>query len=194
MKETIVLAAKLFIIATVATAILAIVNNMTAPIVAAREKTEFETSLSRVFSDADEFKSLKEIDIDKFDKVVEGNKNIADIVFAFQNGEEVGYVLKVIGKGGYGGPITFVVGVDKDNTILGYEVLVSQETSGFGSQVAEDPFVSSVIGKKLQGEMVKAANPTEDNEIQAIAGTTISVKAILNGLNGAILALEQLGA
>ena len=44
----------------------------------------------------------------------------------------------------------------------------------------------------MAGEMTKADNPSADNEIQAISGTTISVKAILNGLNGAVKALAEL--
>lgn len=193
MKNSIILAVKLFIITAVATGVLAVVNNMTAPIVEARETKEYEDSLSKVFEGADEFKSLEDIDKAQFDKIAGKNENIDDIVLAESGGEQVGYVFKVIGKGGYGGPITFVVGVDKENTIIGYEVLVHSETKGFGSQVTEDPFASSVIGNKMEGEIVSASEPSGDNDIQAISGTTISVKAILNGLNGAVDALKELG-
>lgn len=193
MKKTVMLAVKLFIITAVATGVLAIVNSKTAPIVEAREKQEYEESLAKVFDGADKFESLSKTDKDKFNEVASKNENIEDIVLAYSGNEEVGYVFKVVGKGGYGGPITFVIGVDKENTIIGYEVLISSETKGFGSQVSEDPFKSSVVGTKMDEKIVSAAEPSGDNDIQAISGTTISVKAILNGLNGAVSALEELG-
>lgn len=193
MKKTVMLAVKLFIITAVATGVLAIVNSKTAPIVEAREKQEYEESLAKVFDGADKFESLSKTDKDKFNEVASKNENIEDIVLAYSGKEEVGYVFKVVGKGGYGGPITFVIGVDKENTIIGYEVLISSETKGFGSQVSEDPFKSSVVGTKMDEKIVSAAEPNGDNDIQAISGTTISVKAILNGLNGAVSALEELG-
>lgn len=192
MRNTVILAVKLFVITAVATAVLAVVNGMTSPIVTEREAKEYNDSLKEVFETADDFKSLSETDKDIYTKVVEGNENVEDIVLAYSGGEEVGYVFKVNGKG-YGGPITFVIGVDKEATILGYKVLISSETKGFGSQVAEDPFVSSVVGNKLDQEIVSASNPSTDYDIQAISGTTISVKGILSGLNGAVKALSELG-
>ncbi len=192
MKKIITLAAKLFIITAVATACLSIVNGFTSPIVENRAKEQYKMSMEEVFKDADDFKSLEEVDKDKFTKLTESNDNVEDIVIASKGGTEIGYVFKTIGKGGYGGPIKFVVGVDNDANIVGYKVLESSETKGFGSQVAEEPFISSVVGKNMSGEMVRAENPSKENEIQAISGTTISVKAILNGLNGAVKALAEL--
>lgn len=192
MKKIITLAAKLFIITAVATACLSIVNGFTSPIVENRAKEQYKMSMEEVFKDADDFKSLEEVDKDKFTKLTESNDNIEDIVIVSKGGTEIGYVFKTIGKGGYGGPIKFVVGVDNDANIVGYKVLESSETKGFGSQVAEEPFISSVVGKNMSGEMVRAENPSKENEIQAISGTTISVKAILNGLNGAVKALAEL--
>ncbi|WP_300409960.1 FMN-binding protein [Lagierella sp.] len=192
MKKIVTLAAKLFIITAVATACLSIVNGFTAPIVETRAKEQYKMSMEEVFKEADDFKSLEEVDKDKFNKIVEDNENIEDIVIASKGGTEIGYVFKTIGKGGYGGPIKFVVGVDSDSNIVGYKVLESSETKGFGSQVAEEPFISSVVGKSMAEEMTRADNPSKENEIQAISGTTISVKAILNGLNGAVKALAEL--
>ncbi|MDO5017832.1 MAG: FMN-binding protein [Lagierella massiliensis] len=192
MKKILTLAFKLFIITAVATTCLSIVNGFTSPIVEERAKSEYEMSMKKVFEEADSFTPLSEQDKSKYDNIIENNENIADIVIASKNESEVGYVIKAIGKGGYGGPITFVVGVDLENNIVGYQVLESSETKGFGSQVSEEPFISSVVGKNMSNEMVRSDNPSADNEIQAISGTTISVKAILNGLNGAVKALGEL--
>lgn len=191
MKKIVILAVKLFVITAIATAVLAFANGATAPVIAEREAKEYSDSLKNVFKDADEFESLADTDEAKLNKMKETNTAIEDIVYAKSGGEDVGYVFKVNGKG-YGGPITFVIGVDKENSIVGYQVLVTSETKGFGSQVAEEPFISSVLGKKIDKEVTAVAEPSGDNEIQAISGTTLSVKGILAGLNGAVEALAEL--
>ncbi len=193
MKNAMVLALKLFVITAVAAILLAIVNSATSPIIEERAKKEYSDSLKLVYEDADEFKSYEDMNPDikkELGKIKEDNKNIDDIVFAYSGGEVKGYVFKTVGKGGYGGDIIFVIGVDKEtHNITGYKVLESSETKGFGSQVGEEPFVGSVVGVNMDNEISSSAEPNGENEIQAISGTTISVSAILDGLNGAVNAL-----
>lgn len=191
MKKMVTLAVKLFVITAIATAALAFVNGKTAPVISERETREYAESLKNVYEEADEFESLADKNEAKLNKIKEKNEAIEDIVYAKSGGEDIGYVFKVNGKG-YGGPITFVIGVDKESNILGYQVLVTSETKGFGSQVQEEPFISSVVGKKIDNEVKAVADPSGDNEIQAISGTTLSVNGILKGLNGAVKALAEL--
>ena len=196
MKNAIIMAAKLFIITAVAAVLLAVVNGATSPIIENRAKKDYADSLKIVFDKADEFKSIQDMDGDQkseLEKIKKSNDNIDDIVFAYSGGEVAGYVFKTIGKGGYGGDITFVIGVDKEtHNITGYKVLEHSETKGFGSQVTEEPFSGTVVGRNMDEEIVSAASPSAENEIQAISGTTISVSAILNGLNGAVNALADI--
>ncbi|WP_100065096.1 FMN-binding protein [Miniphocaeibacter massiliensis] len=196
MKNAIVLAVKLFVITAIAAVLLALVNGVTSPVIEERAKKEYADSLKVVFEGADSFKSIGDMDVDtkeELEKIKEANTNIDDIVFAYSGEDIIGYVFKTIGKGGYGGDITFVIGVNKeDHNITGYKVLSHSETKGFGSQVTEEPFIGSVVGKNMDKEMVSATNPSSENEIQAISGTTISVTAILNGLNGAVDALASI--
>lgn len=191
MKETVSLAARLFIITAVAALLLAVVNGYTSPIIAEREAIEYQEALKVAFEEADEF---EEIDEGKLNKIKEENENIDDISIAKKGGEELGYVAKVIGTGGYGGDIIFVVGVEKENmSIVGYDILSSKETPGFGSKVAEEPFVSALMGKKMDKHLDKKDKPEGEYDIQAISGTTYSVNAILNGLNGTVDALQAIG-
>lgn len=190
MKESISLAIRLFIITAVAALILALVNNYTSPIIAEREAVEYQEALKVAFEEAEEF---EQIDAGKLSAIQENNENIEDLSIAKAGGQEIGYVAKVIGKGGYGGDIIFVVGIEKENmTIVGYDVLSSKETPGFGSKIAEEPFVGSLMGKRMDNHLDKKDDPTGEYDIQAISGTTYSVKAILNGLNGTVDALNEL--
>lgn len=191
MKETVSLAARLFIITAVAALLLAVVNGYTSPIIAERESMEYQEALKVAFEEAEEF---ERIDEGKLNKIKQENDNIDDISIAKKDGKEIGYVVKVIGTGGYGGDIIFVVGVEKENmSIVGYDILSSKETPGFGSKVGEEPFVSSLMGKKMDKHLDKKDKPEGDYDIQAISGTTYSVNAILNGLNGTVDALQAIG-
>ena len=80
----------------------------------------------------------------------------------------------------------------EDKSIVGFKVLKHNETPGLGSRVTTAEYAKSVVGNKASEHLVKNLNPSTDNDIQAITGTTISVNAVLNGLNAAIDALAQL--
>lgn len=187
MKETINLAVRLFIITAVAGLLLAFVNSTTAPVIAQQEADKLQAALSSTYPDAEEFIPIDE---GKLTSVQGENPNIQQVYEAKKGGETQGFVFDVLGRGGYGGDIQFVVGVNGESKeIIGYDVLRSAETPGLGTQVAEEPFVGTVKGNTMEEPLVAAAEPTADNDVQAISGTTISVNAILDGLNAAVAAL-----
>lgn len=80
----------------------------------------------------------------------------------------------------------------EDKSIVGFKVLKHSETPGLGSRVATAEYAKSVVGNKATEHLVRNLNPTADNDIQAITGTTISVKAVLNGLNAGVDALKDI--
>lgn len=190
MKETIKLTIRLFIITAVAGLVLATANSFTYPIISAREKKQYEDSLKEVFSTAEKFESLKE---NELMKIKEKFPNIENIEIAKTADKKLGYVFKTYGKNGYGGDILMLMAVNvEDNTIVGFKVLKHSETPGLGSRVTTEEYAQSVVGNKTTAPLVRSLNPDKDNDIQAITGTTISVKAVLNGLNSAIEALGEL--
>lgn len=190
MKETIKLTIRLFIITAVAGLVLATANSFTYPIISAREKKQYEDSLKEVFSTAEKFESLKE---NELMKINEKFPNIENIEIAKTADKKLGYVFKTYGKNGYGGDILMLIAVNvEDNTIVGFKVLKHSETPGLGSRVTTEEYAQSVVGNKTTAPLVRSLNPDKDNDIQAITGTTISVKAVLNGLNSAIEALGEL--
>jgi len=91
----------------------------------------------------------------------------------YQIGED-GYVYKLTVDGFSGrGSLEFLVGFGADNTVAGYIVTVNNETSGFGTKVSEESFVSSIIGTEIGAEY------------DTITGVTISSQAIIDGINAA---------
>ena len=190
MKETIKLTVRLFLITAIAGFVLAFANSFTSPVIKAREKTQYEAALKEVFADADKFETVEE---GKLNTIKTKIKNIEKIEVAKKSDKTVGYVFKTLGKNGYGGDISMLMAVNIENkTIVGFKVLKQSETPGLGSRVTTDEYAKSVVGNKVTEHLVKNLHPDADNDIQAITGTTISVNAVLNGLNAAIDALQEL--
>lgn len=189
MRETMTLALKLFIITAVSAIVLAFVNDKTKVVIAEREQEEYVESLAEVFPEADEFEDLDEAELKKLQEV---DEQILDVAIANKDGNPVGWTVKADGKGGYGGSVQIVVGIDDQKNITGYTVLQSQETPGIGDVIEEDTFISSLLGKSVEGPIVAVDSPSAENEIQAISGATYSVNAVTNGLNAAVTALESI--
>ena len=190
MKETIKLTVRLFLITAIAGFVLAFANSFTSPVIKAREKAQYEAALKEVFADADKFETVEE---GKLNTIKTKIKNIEKIEIAKKSDKTVGYVFKTLGKNGYGGDISMLMAVNIENkTIVGFKVLKHSETHGLGSRVTTDEYAKSVVGNKVTEHLVKNLHPDADNDIQAITGTTISVNAVLNGLNAAIDALQEL--
>lgn len=190
MKESLNLAVKLFLITALSALLLAVSNAYTAPVISARMQMEYKNALKGVLPEADKFNKL---DKSKFSKIKEISSNIEDVAIGEKNGENIGYAIKVVGKNAYKGEIIFLVGVSKkDKKILGYEVLNSKETAGLGSRIGEEPFIKSVLGKSVNKHFEYKNNPTGENEVLALSGSTVSVKAIINGLNGVVDIIDSI--
>ena len=190
MKETMKLIVRLFLITAIAGFVLAFVNSFTSPIIKERERKQYEMALKEVFKDAEKFDKLQD---DKLLPIKEKIKNIENIEVAKQGDKTLGYVFKTLGKNGYGGDISMLMAVKlEDKSIVGFKVLKHSETPGLGSRVATAEYAKSVVGNKATEHLVRNLNPTADNDIQAITGTTISVKAVLNGLNAGVDALKDI--
>jgi len=90
-----------------------------------------------------------------------------------------GYALKVSVQG-YKDVITFIVGFDLSDKIVGFKVTSVNDTPGIGSKVGEAGFASSIVGKGVS------------NKLDTIAGATISSSAAIRGIDAAIAVYQSL--
>ena len=102
------------------------------------------------------------------------------------SGNPLGYVLTVTAKDGSQGSITFSVGIQNDGTVNGYSITSISETPGLGMKAQEEPFYSQFEGKNVDSFTVVKSTPSADNEIEAISGSTITSKAMANGVNACL--------
>ncbi len=181
MKEILTLTFKLLLICAIVTGLLAVVNNVTEPIIAENNQKTFEASMAEVLPEAGAF---TEVDKNDFDSAETGVK-LASIYRA----ESGGYVASTICSEGYGGDISIMVGINPDNTINQVKIMSMGETPGLGAKANEPEFTDQYTGLKNGISIVKNSTPS-DNQISAISGATITSKAVTKAVNFALEATD----
>ncbi len=102
-----------------------------------------------------------------------------------QDGSAKGYVVEATTKEGYGGNIVIYVGISNDAVINGVSILEIAETPGLGMN-AEEVLVPQFAGKQAESFTVTKNGSTQSSEIDAITGATVTSKAFVNAVNGAV--------
>ena len=107
------------------------------------------------------------------------------------NGAFYGYCVEASGKG-FGGDIGLMVGYTAEKAICGVRVVSHSETPGLGAKIKSDAWF-------LEQYEGKSGGVTLGEDVDAIAGATVSSKAVTEGINSATEALaaalaEQGGA
>ena len=164
----------LFIITAVAACVLAVVNNITAPVISEREQSKFNAAMAEVLPAGDSF---EEVPLE----VSEGTS----ITKFYES--DAGFVV-MAEPNGYGGAISMVVGVDKDLKVTGISIISQGETAGLGAKCLERDWQEQFIGKTENIEVSK--NGASGNQIDAISSATITSKAVTKGVNDAIAAVK----
>ena len=87
-------------------------------------------------------------------------------------------------NGSFGGGLTIMVGLNKDFQVLGYTVLLSNETPGLGAK-ADEWFQKGGKGE-IVGRTARQLATTKDNgDIDAITASTITTRSFLRAVNNA---------
>lgn len=175
-KRIIIPTVALFVICLVCTLLLALANNVTAPLIdELAKKTEIESRL-KVLSTATTFEDGKAGDI--------------EYVTGLDDAKEIkGYVFVTTTKS-YGGDLQVMTGVDADGKVTGVEILSISDTAGLGmnaqKQDFRDRFKGLVSGLTIQKN---TADP-EKNEVLALTGATITSNAVAKAVNEALANYE----
>jgi electron transport complex protein RnfG len=134
---------------------------------------------------------------DKFEEVIpqaEIAGNITDVYEATDDKQQViGFAFVGTGSG-FADKIKLVIAVDKDcGKLLGFEVLFSNETPGFGSRITEDWFRAQFVGAPADKlELIKSGDTKKiDNQVVALTGATVSSEAVVRIFNNHIGELKK---
>lgn len=120
-----------------------------------------------------------------------GNKVIVELdgvgipVFFTRDGQTVdALAVEAIGKGGFGGDLKLMVGIDLINERqTGIEVVSHSETPGLGARIVEIVFRRQWQGLPID---TPVALTRDGGEIDAISGASTTSQAAVNGTNDAL--------
>lgn len=102
-----------------------------------------------------------------------------------RDGVFCGYVVESTSSRGYGGNIVLYVGISTDRTVSGVSILDISETVGLGME-APRVLAPQFAGKKVERFDYTKNGSRTDAEVDAISGATITTKAVVNAVNGAL--------
>ena len=197
MKKILKDAFALLMITLVAGILLGFVYSITKEPIAQQEQLTKERSCQEVFADAATFEN----DTDDLEAAAAAMKaagyevqTLSEILVAKDDsGSTLGYVLSLVDPEGYGGDISFMMGIRLDGTLNGISILSIGETAGLGMNADTDAFKSQFANKKVEKFTFTKTGSTSDSEIDALSGATITTTAITNGVNAGLAAFSSLG-
>ncbi len=164
----------LALICLVIAALLGLVNSVTeGPIAANTEKT-VQDSL-KIVMPADTYEEVEYTGGDE------------TVVAVYKAGEE-GYVVECNSPNGFGGAIDMMAGINTSGEVTGIAIISHSETSGLGSK-ATDPEWQA----QFQGATDTVSVAKDGGSIVAITGSTITSRAVCDGVNIARSVVESLG-
>ena len=162
--------------------LLAIVYSSFQPLIEANQRAKLQRGIRSILANAETIDA---------DTLTIGSGNDAEEVVVYTgldlNSERIGYVFKAAGTG-FQDKLELLIGVGpRLETFQGIAILFAAETPGFGDAVRDSAiFRCQFVGAPAQDlYVIKAGdrNKTDDAEIVAITGATITSKAVTNIIN-----------
>ncbi|MBQ7923351.1 MAG: FMN-binding protein [Clostridia bacterium] len=161
--------------------LLSVVNNLTKDVIAENNIKARDAAILRVFPEGD----LVEMHGgDGIVKTEMDTETVSGKVYRiYKGGTFIGYCVNVT-PDGYENPISMMVGINTENTVVGITIVEIKETAGVGSKTNSEGFLSQFLNK---------SGPFAVGEsIDGIAGATISSKAVTKGVNTALALVQKL--
>ena len=165
--------------------------------IAKQEAQSKAEAYEQVFTDAAAFEAVEMDDTltktirDQLDQEGYKAQSIEEVMRAEdQSGETLGYAFTVVTSEGYGGDIQFSMGVQNDGTLNGISILSIGETAGLGMNADTPAFKDQFVGKQIEKLQYTKNGATQDDEINAISGATVTTNAMTNGVNAGLCAFR----
>ncbi len=174
---------------------LGVVHDITLEPIRAQEAKAKEEAYKAVFEDADSFESVLETRDDSLEAFLDESgyprQDINEVMAAKgSDGSDLGYAFTVTTKEGYGGDIQFTMGVQNDGTLNGISILSISETAGLGMRATTEEFQSQFKDRNVEKFEYTKNGATEEDEIDALSGATVTSNAMTNGVNAGLAAFR----
>lgn len=188
----------LFVITLIAGVSLSLVYSVTKEPIREQEEATKQRAYETVFADAETFKETENFDPEEATKLLHdtnagsyADDEIQMLASALDSdGNVIGSVITVTTHAGFGGDITFAMGIRVDGTLTGVSITAISETPGLGMRASE-VLVPQFFEKKTNMPFtVTKAGAAESYEIDAISSATITSQALTDGVNAGVAFLQ----
>ncbi|KAF5083576.1 Electron transport complex subunit RsxG [anaerobic digester metagenome] len=195
-KYIIKLTLTLLITCVIVAGLLGLVNQLTAPNIAAINKANTEKAMAAVVADpASTFSDPLSITDDMTAAAAQYKTTVSEIYEVQSNGAAAGYAVKVNASGSQG-TIVMMVGVDSEGAVTGVSIVKNAETSGIGTRVMNNEALAN-SGVGVLDQFVGMSHADGDlavgTNVDAITGATVSSKGVTSGVNSALAVVEAMG-
>ena len=175
-KYVLRIALTLLAITAVVAVILAAVNSVTAPKIAAQNEQKTQAAIEAVLPGGGQ-----EVDF----------TDDTGLVTAAYKGD-AGCAIQVT-PSGFNGAVTMMVGVDNDGKVTGISIISHTETAGLGAVAAADTEAGESFRSKFIGKSGSVSVTKDGGEVDALTGATITSRAVCTGVNAALACAAKLG-
>ena len=161
----------LLVIATVVAAALALVNKVTAPVIAKATAEKTQKAISAVLPGG-------------YDEELSSFPDATGLVSKVYKGQQ-GYALEVT-PAGFDNTITMMVGVSPEGQVLGISIISHSESAGLGAVAAATNSAGQAFRAQFVGLSGQVAVSKDGGAVDAITNATITSRAICDGVNAAL--------
>ena len=151
----------LTIICLVVSGALALMSNVTTPLITTAAAERAEEAMNTQIPHATGFERIDTASLSGFPATVRE---------VYKTTNDVGYIFIVV-QNGFSGDITIICGMDPDGRIIGVSTLSHTETKGIGTIIEQASFLDTFIDKdnRLEG-------------VDTVTGATISTRAFISAI------------
>lgn len=181
MKNMIRIGSRLGIICAVAAIVLALVNSITAPKIAAYQEQAVQEALRRV-SNGYEIGQQQP-------STQEGVNYYYPLL---DNEQTVGYVMNLAASG-YSGPMNLLASFNTQGEILGVKLLENGETPGLGKEAEKDSYMEKFLGTGDTKSIPLRKSDLDDEDAEEVSGASITFGGIAKALEAGSLFAKELG-
>ncbi len=163
--------------------------------IARQEELAKQEAYQEVFPEAEQFQTVT-LDEELSRQIRSGldeagytQDSIQEVTEALDDeGQRLGYAITVLTTAGYGGEIQFSMGVSLDGTVNGISFLSISETAGLGMKADTEEFRGQFAQKQVEAFTYTKNGASEEDEIDAISGATITTSAVTDAVNAGLCA------
>ena len=121
--------------------------------------------------------------------VLRVNEEDIPVFFSKENGEVSVLAVEATGRGGFGGDLKLMVGIDLNGgRQTGLEVVSHSETPGLGARIEEPSFRVQWRDLPIDSQVSLSA---DGGDIDAISGATTTSRAAVRGTNEVLILLQE---